>query len=123
MKGITPTLPKQYLKVFEKLDWQVREYGDGTVVLENWSPEGEDLVLETTRINFLKDIREWYENFDPDEHAAELIPHRGKYGIPHSVWRLADDARKIDEMLEDLTIALISAPDETQEESEEEDDE
>lgn len=97
---------KQY-EICEGKDWRVRELDDGSIELENWSPAGEDLVFYVDCGEpFAEGVVRIYESFDPEEHAALLIPARGTNGIPNSLRTLIDDAGAIDSMLEELAIAL-----------------
>lgn len=96
--------------VYEELSQNNRTY----VELENYSPAGEDFSvtvdfdIENQAATFIDDLRSYYENFDPDEHAEMWIPSRGKGGCPSSIRRLIEDADAIDEMIMKLLDALDS---------------
>lgn len=66
------------------------------VVLQTYTPEGEDWVEEFyfdgTIQDLAKQVQLRVENFDVDEEAMLWIPHRGENGIPNSICALVDDA-------------------------------
>lgn len=78
----------------------------GSVELEKDSPLGEDFVVEVDVRGFEKKLREYCKGFDPDEHAAMLVRHRGECGVPDSVLEIAQDAFAIQEMLDELCEAV-----------------
>lgn len=80
-----------------------------TIDIESWSPAGENIILTLNTNDIPGSAMSEYENFDVDEHAAELIANRGENGIPDSVWVIAEDAYKIRDMLKELAYALLSA--------------
>ena len=98
-------------KIEEETDWRIvsrDESAKGLVVweLENFSPAGEDLIISvggTTPEGMIKDIIEYANNFDPDEHIEMWIEarHNGVGGIP-STRVLVEDADAIERMLEEL---------------------
>lgn len=100
-------LPNKYKKVCEDLDWRVMECEDGTVELETSSPAGEDVLVSVPMKNFPEEIRAYYNDFDPEEHAEMWIEAKrnGVGGVP-SIRRLMEDADEIDSMLEKLAIAV-----------------
>lgn len=101
-------LEKKYLAVLEKLDWTVSSYtDDGRVELEKYSPAGEDFLMCVEVKNFPKAVREYWEDYDPDEHIEMWIEARrnGTSGVP-STRVLVHDAEAIDDMLGELVNAL-----------------
>lgn len=110
-------LSRKYIEVFDNLGWKADNYEhwgskDFRVELEKWSPLGEDIVLDVRAKNLVDEIAEYADNFDPEEHAAELIAHRSTNGIPSSIEALLDDAYKIYDMLQELKEALQKADEE-----------
>ena len=107
MGSTTKELDQRYIDVLKRLEWRICGYDDGSVEIENFSPAGEDLIISAGVKNFAKEIKERYENFDPDEHIEMWIEARraGRSGIPPAR-ELARDADKIDKMLEELANAL-----------------
>lgn len=77
---------------------------------ETWSPAGEDLVVtiwyDGTGRDFIKNFREYADDFDPDEHAEIWANSRGRNGVPNSIRELIDDADAIKEMLDDMATQL-----------------
>lgn len=77
--------------------------------LENWSPLGEDIVIEineTDDDNIITIIKHESENFDEDDHVEPLVEKRGEYGVPSSICDLVDDTRAIHKMLDELYDAV-----------------
>lgn len=97
---------KQIEKI-EALDWRIYEPTDGSIELEKHTPAGEDYNIYISPDNdILTTIDAEYSNFDPDEHAAELIPYRGQRGVPATIRAILEDAEALQKMLHDLTTAL-----------------
>lgn len=78
------------------------------VEIEFSSDLGEDVVeniefREFENINidgFIRLLREYADDFDVDEHAEELVPMRGKNGVPNvSISELIEDAQGIKDYL------------------------
>ena len=71
--------------------------------LEWYSPAGEDCLFliwhDNTAESFVKSFREYADDFDADEHAAEWIEIRGTRGVPDSIRTLLDDAEEIKDRL------------------------
>ena len=109
---------EELLTTAEGLDWSytIWNESEGTfgsernyVELEKYSPEGEDFSMiidfetENPVDSFLKDLKDYYEDFDPDEHAEMWIEARGRVsGVPNSIRTLIDDAEAIKEMIYEL---------------------
>lgn len=102
---------KQYMsydEVFEDLDWACYKYDDGTLELKKYSPAGEDFIFTIDGEDIPREVREYAEDFDADEHVDLWREGRGKRGVPDS-WRvLIDDAEAIQKMLDELAEALES---------------
>lgn len=97
-------------EVAERLGWDVDDMGDGTVGFHNYSPSGEDLSFAVNAEEAAKEIYEYYDSFDVDEHIALWIEARenGVHGVPNTR-RLVHDAEDISEMLKELAGAMASA--------------
>ena len=84
--------------------------GEFFVDCEFFSPAGEDFCMtvffDGTNADFVYQFSEYCNDYDADEHAAELIACRGRNGIPNSVREIIDDAEAIDEKLADMSAAL-----------------
>lgn len=90
----------------EQLGWVVDE--DETMVeLLKGSPAGEDFSFTVEKDDFVKNVEQFANTFDPDEHVAEWMVAKanGARGVP-SARILVDDAEAIDEMLDELASAL-----------------
>lgn len=101
-------LEQKYIYILEENDWSVSSYtNDGRVELEKYSPAGEDFLMCVEIENFPKPVREYANDFDPDEHAEMWINARGRVrGVPNSIRELIDDAEAIQEMLNELADVL-----------------
>lgn len=100
-------LNKKIIDAAEKLGWSVNEYDDGTAEFSQFSPAGEDFSFCVPIENVAEEVKEYYNDFDIDEHIEMWIAAKnsGVSGVP-SIQELCDDAEKIGEMLEDLAIAV-----------------
>lgn len=97
-------------KIAERLGWRVDEYSDGTVEFSQYSPAEEDFSFTVNAEEAAKEIYEYYNGFDVDEHVEMWIEARehGAHGVP-STRRLVEDAEDISKMLKELADAVISA--------------
>lgn len=74
---------------------------------EQDSPAGEDFLFDIHGEDVVKELYDYYEGFDPNEHAKMWIEAQGTIpGVPNSIRLLIDDADAIDEMLSELVDAL-----------------
>lgn len=104
-------LESKYIDVLEERDWIVCGYtDDGRVELEKYSPAGEDFLMCVETENFPEAVMKFWEDFDPDEHAEELIvaKRNGFQGVPRAS-TLVEDAEAIDTMIRELADALAEA--------------
>lgn len=97
---------KEYMKTLEVLGWTVHEYDD-TYGIYQQSPAGEDFGFEVSKENFVDEIKNYANDFDPDEHIEMWVmaKYNGGNGIP-SVRVLVEDADAIEKMLEELAVTL-----------------
>lgn len=98
----------------EELDWSYTVYEElwqntrTYVEMEKYSPAGEDFIMtidfkeEDQAESFLKDLSDYAENFDIDEHVDMWMPSRGKGGCPSTARELVEDAEAIAEMIKEL---------------------
>ena len=95
-------------KIAERLGWRVDEYDDGTVEFFQCSPAGEDFSFTVNAKEAAKEIYEYYDDFDIDEHIEMWIEARenGVIGIP-STRQLVEDAEDISEMLKELAYSVM----------------
>ena len=104
---------KKLIKTLEELGWEVETDEKGRIkMLETWSPEGEDIVIEFYEderkiADVIESLKNEYLHFDVDEHVEELIMSRGMNGVPSSIRALLDDAEAIQEMYKELYDKLL----------------
>ena len=75
---------------------------------EYYSNAGEDFIFTLAgknNIELAKNLNDFYEDFDADEHAVE---NYGSKGAPSSLRTLLDDAEDIDSFLKELSEKAIS---------------
>lgn len=95
-------MTKGLIEVIEKCGWIVRETEDG-LELENYSPAGEDLVIEISCADdkeCAKELQDNYVQFDADEHAT--MWYGKNRGEPSSIRELLNDADEINDMFYEL---------------------
>lgn len=101
-------IKRKYLEILEKQDWRVCGYtDDGRVELEKYSPAGEDFIICVGVKDLPREVAEYWEDFDPDEHIEMWIEARrnGVRDVP-ATRELVKDAEAIDKMLQELAEAL-----------------
>ena len=82
------------------------------VEFEYWSGLGEDVIIslvfdgEMTIKKIIKEMEQYRDNFDAEEHAGELFNMKGKRGTPTSLRALLQDAdeqqTKLDKIYETM---------------------
>lgn len=114
----------QVLDTMTGLGWSYTETDyandEGGYEFENWSPAGEDLVLDACygkkdlsddekAKNLIEDLINYCDNFDVDEHVEMWLGARNSVrGVPQSARTLVEDAEDIDEMYQEIVKALRS---------------
>lgn len=94
---------KRQKRICERLGWNITVNKDD-VELSQFSPAGEDFYFTADKKNFARSIREYAEDFDPDEHAETWVKNMHTVrGVPQSIRTLIDDADAIKEMLTELS--------------------
>ena len=95
---------EKLIKILEKNGWEVTQFDDGNIDIEQYSNLGEDLIEEIECKNeeeFIKEFENIVENFDIDEHVELYIHSRGRHGVPNcTVQELLDDAKEIKQLYE-----------------------
>ena len=116
-KNVSKELQRMLNKA-EELDWSYTVYEEPSqnnrhyAELGKYSPAGEDFSMiidfdvEDQAESFLKDLQDYSNNYDADDHAEMWLPERGKGGCPSSLKELLDDAEAIGEMVKELYIKL-----------------
>ena len=116
MKEYTTKELEKFLEKAEGLDWSYNLYKEDDnctcVEMEKYSPLGEDFSMtiyfdkEDSVNTFMDGLKEYYLDFDPEDHAARWIENRGKNGTPDSIKDLLNDAEDIKEMIDELIQCL-----------------
>lgn len=102
-------MTEQHIAVCEALDWCVHDDPEEDYVeLEKYSPPGKT-SFGVQKENFVKNVREYADDFDVDEHVELWIEGRGKRGVPATARELVEDAEAIRDMLNELAVALTVA--------------
>lgn len=104
---------KKIIEIANANGWLAKcdDDGEGHVEFsfEQHSPLGEDVVVELDPClpdQVVAKVREYANDFDPDDHARMWIENSSGRGVPQSVRELIDDADAIKQMLENLAQAL-----------------
>lgn len=101
------SLKQALLDKAEQMGWWYNIYNDGSIEIGQHSPAGEDFFFAIAGKDITSEIKEYYEDFDPDEHAKMWVENMNKVnGVPKSVRILIDDAEAIDNMLMELAETL-----------------
>lgn len=108
-----------FLKLAEDLGWSYNvddtpnERGEVCVELEKYSPQGQDFIAtiwfeNENEHNFIKALREYWQDYDPDEEACKWIGEdgHGENGAPYSIRELLDDMEDCKGMLRELYVAF-----------------
>ena len=90
--------------ICEDHGWNWHE-GDDYIELSQYTPNGEDFSFTVDKDNVLYSLRCYVKDFDPDEHAVEMIKNYFTNYTP-SVRALINDAEWLQEELEELLDAL-----------------
>lgn len=90
-----------------KLGWTVTVDEDGSVGFAQCSPAGEDFSFRVAGNDIPREVYEYAQDFDMDEHIDMWIHAKesGTAGVP-GYKTLVDDADAIQDMLNDLADAL-----------------
>lgn len=98
--------------IAQKFDCTCRFESDGnTVLLETWSPEGQDVVFEAqleapeSCEEFIEALKEHAANYDPDEEATLWLGSdgHGKNGAPYRISDLLEDMQWAEKFFTDVT--------------------
>ncbi len=100
-------LEERLLQKAKDLEWYVT-VDNGIWEFFKLSPAGEDFGFNVIGPDIVASVKEYYDDFDPEEHATELVIAKmnGLAGVPN-LRTLCDDADAIDEMLHELSNAFI----------------
>lgn len=83
---------------------------DYFIELNQYTPLGEDwfftIWFDGTNKDFIKQLYDFYENFDQNEEVKQYIKIIGSYGVPNDVQALLDDQKWKKDKLEQLSQEL-----------------
>lgn len=72
-------------------------FEENNVEIEHYSEQGEDFIVNVCDSDIVKNLKEYYDGFDPDKHAVE------NYQAYHmDLQCLLTDAKAIDDWLEEF---------------------
>ena len=104
----------EFLKLAENLDWscnfcEARSDGKVCVELEKQSPQDQDFIATIwfengDKSDFMEQLYDYYNDFDPDEEAAKWIGEdgHGANGAPYKLSDLLQDMEDCKDMLLEL---------------------
>lgn len=79
-------LTKKDIKAIQDLGWSFKKNEDGTYFLENYSPDGGDMVIEGVKSK--EEIIEYCDTYDPDdEFNCWYGAKKGEPSIPSDLWQ------------------------------------
>jgi len=105
---MTEKLKEAMIERAESMDWIWHNCTDGSIELESRSPAGKNLIVSLCGKDVIREMRQYTNDFEPDEHAEMWVENRGKRSVPDSIGILIDDADEIQKMLEVLADELES---------------
>ena len=102
-------IPQWFVDAVEELDWSCKDSGSD-VVLENWSPAGEDLIIYAEKSDLVGSLFDYYQYFDKGEHIKTLLDAKanGFAGVP-DIDTLVEDADDILLMYKELADKVAEA--------------
>ena len=102
-------IPQWFVDAVEELDWSCKDSGSD-VVLENWSPAGEDRIIYAEKSDLVGSLFDNYQYFDKGEHIKTLLDAKanGFAGVP-DIDTLVEDADDILLMYKELADKVAEA--------------
>ena len=88
---------KKLVKKIEKAGFSVKEYEDGSVDFQRYSPEGHDFHIEISKVNSLEELEKElflsWDSFDVSEEAYIWLDEfgHGKNGAPYDMRDVYED--------------------------------
>ena len=118
-KEANELLIKKCIEKAEELGWVVHRDEEG-IEFEQSSPAGEDFCFYVRFPDIVREVKEYYDGFDPEEHVSMWVEAKNSPNNPNkdsipSIRTLVKDADEIDEMLESLSDALTDVAESFQE--------
>lgn len=111
-------MSNNFLQLANELGWsynisEAPNKGEVCAELEKYSPQGQDFIASiwfenSNEYDFIDRLREYWQDYDPDEEAAKWIGEdgHGANGAPYSVRDIIDDMEECKGMLRELYIAF-----------------
>lgn len=89
--------------ICEKFGWSVTEESDNCLYISKYSRAGEDFGFSVSKEDAIKEIIQYADDFDVDEHVKMWIDGPG---APTSIRALLEDAEDIEQDLDELADAF-----------------
>lgn len=102
---------KKFIKIAEDLGWSVTK-DRYDIELQFYTDYGQDFSFSVNRNeDYVKQVYDYYNSFDPDEEALLWVDDsgHGKNGAPYRLKDIITDMEEVENELEKLYDALISA--------------
>ena len=62
----------EIMAILEDSGWIISD-NENQIYIETHNPVGEHLIITLCKENLIEDLKEYYIDFDPEEHVEELI--------------------------------------------------
>ena len=102
---------KKFIQIAERLGWSVTK-DRYDIELQFYTDYGQDFSFLVNRNeDYVKQVYDYYNSFDPDEEALLWVDDsgHGKNGAPYRLRDIITDMEEVENELEKLYDALISA--------------
>lgn len=102
---------KKFIQIAERLGWSVTK-DRYDIELQFYTDYGQDFNFSVNRNeDYVKQVFDYYNSFDPDEEALLWVDDsgHGKNGAPYRLKDIITDMEEVENELEKLYDALISA--------------
>lgn len=102
---------KKFIQIAERLGWSVTK-DRYDIELQFYTDYGQDFSFSVNRNeDYVKQVYDYYNSFDPDEEALLWVDDsgHGKNGAPYRLKDIITDMEEVENELEKLYDALISA--------------
>lgn len=101
----------KFIQIAERLGWSVTK-DSYDIELQFYTDYGQDFSFSVNRNeDYVKQVYDYYNSFDPDEEALLWVDDsgHGKNGAPYRLKDIITDMEEVENQLEKLYDALISA--------------
>lgn len=102
---------KKFIQIAERLGWSVTK-DRYDIELQFYTDYGQDFSFSVNRHeDYVQQVYDYYNSFDPDEEALLWVDDsgHGKNGAPYRLKDIISDMEEVENELEKLYDALISA--------------